>query len=106
MAREGWCFLSNLETSALSSPIRAPRESRSQTPMLPQPASSWVNQGWDQVGKERKCHRRVKITAGSSGTVSVLSVVSSPSGSPKIPCPHLSPSGDLQAHQDLGNMEL
>lgn len=23
--------------------------------MLPQPTTSWVNQGWDQVGKEGKC---------------------------------------------------
>lgn len=47
--------------------------------MLPLPASSWVNQGWDQVGKEEKCHRRVKITMGSSETVSFLSAVIPPS---------------------------
>lgn len=51
----GMCSLSRPETSASSCPIREPREPRSQTPMLPQSATSWVNQGWDQVGKEGKC---------------------------------------------------
>lgn len=52
-----------LETSASFSTIRTLRESRSQTPMLPRPASSGAHQGWDQLGKEGKCHRRVKIIA-------------------------------------------
>lgn len=50
--------------------------------------------------------RRMEITMGTSRTVSFLFAVILPSGGPKIPSPYLAPSGDLQAHPDLGKMEL